>query len=96
MAFGIIHHFPGGTKENYEASIAAVHPSDGSLPKGQVFHAAGPVPGGWTILAVHDSKESWEQFRDTILMPRMEQGIDGGFPTPPEQTEIDLYKVISS
>jgi hypothetical protein len=95
MAFGIIHHFPGGTKENYEASIAAVHPSDGSLPKGQVFHAAGPVPGGWTILAVHDSKESWEQFRDTILMPRMEQGIDGGFPTPPEQTEIDLYKVIS-
>ena len=95
MAFGVIHHFPGGTKENYEASIAAVHPSDGSLPKGQVFHAAGPVPGGWTILAVHDSKESWEQFRDTILMPRMEQGIDGGFPTPPEQTEIDLYKVIS-
>ncbi|HEY7939775.1 MAG TPA: hypothetical protein VID05_08075 [Acidimicrobiales bacterium] len=95
MAYGVIHHFPGGTKENYEASIAAVHPSDGSLPKGQVFHAAGPVPGGWTILAVHDSKESWEQFRDTILMPRMEQGIDGGFPTPPEQTEIDLYKVIS-
>ena len=46
-------------------------------------------------MAVHDSKESWEQFRDTILMPRMEQGIDGGFPTPPEQTEIDLYKVIS-
>jgi hypothetical protein len=95
MAYGVIHHFPGGTKENYEASIAAVHPSDGSLPKGQVFHAAGPVPGGWTILAVHDSKESWEQFRDTILMPRMEQGIDGGFPNPPEQTEIDLYKVIS-
>jgi hypothetical protein len=28
-------------------------------------------------------------------MPRMEQGIDGGFPTPPEQTEIDLYQVIS-
>jgi len=95
MAYGVIHHFPGGTKENYEASIAAVHPSDGSLPAGQVFHAAGPVPGGWTIMAVHDSKESWEQFRDTILMPRMEQGIDGGFPTPPEQTEIDLYKVIS-
>ena len=95
MAYGVIHHFPGGTKENYEASIAAVHPSDGSLPEGQVFHAAGPVPGGWTILAVHDSKESWEHFRDTILMPRMEQGIDGGFPTPPEQTEIDLYKVIS-
>jgi hypothetical protein len=45
MAYGIVHHFPGGTKENYEAAIAAVHPSDGSLPEGQVFHAAGSVSG---------------------------------------------------
>ena len=94
MAYGIVHHFPGGTKENYEASIAAVHPSDGSLPAGQVFHAAGPSEGGWTIMAVHESKESWERFRDGTLMPRMQQGIEGGFPTPPEETAIDLYKVM--
>ena len=67
MAYGIVHHFPGGTKEQYEASIAAVHPSDGRLPDGQIFHAAGASPGGWTIMAVHDSKESWERFRDGIL-----------------------------
>lgn len=94
MAFGIVHYFPGGTKENYEASLAAVHPSDGSLPAGQVFHAAGPSAGGWTIMAVHESKESWERFRDETLMPRMQAGIEGGFPTPPEETEIDLYKVM--
>ena len=94
MAYGIVHHFPGGTKENYEASIAAVHPSDGSLPEGQVFHAAGPSEGGWTIMAVHESKESWERFRDGTLMPRMQQGIEGGFTTPPEETAIDLYKVM--
>ncbi len=70
MAYGIVHHFPGGTKEQYEASIAAVHPSDGRLPDGQIFHAAGPSTGGWTIMAVHDSKESWERFRDGILMPK--------------------------
>ena len=94
MAYGIVHHFPGGTKENYEASIAAVHPSDGSLPEGQVFHAAGPSEGGWTIMAVHESKESWERFRDGTLMPRMQQGIEGGFPSPPEETAIELYKVM--
>ena len=94
MAYGIVHHFPGGTKENYEASIAAVHPSDGGLPAGQVFHAAGPSVGGWTIMAVHESKESWERFRDGTLMPRMQQGIEGGFPTPPEETAIELYKVM--
>ena len=46
MAYGIVHHFPGGTKEQDEASIAAVHPSDGSLPEGQLFHAAGSSGDG--------------------------------------------------
>jgi len=94
MAFGIIHYFPGGTKEQYEASIAAVHPSDGSLPDGQVFHAAGPSAGGWTIMAVHETEASWMRFRDRILMPRMQRGIEGGFSTPPEETEIDLYTIM--
>jgi hypothetical protein len=94
MAYAIVHHFPGGTKEQYEASIAAVHPGAGRLPDGQIFHAAGPSDGGWTIIAVHDSKESWERFRDDILMPRMQQGIEGGFQAPPQETAIDLYKVL--
>jgi hypothetical protein len=93
MAYGVVHHFPGGTRDQYEASIAAVHPSDGSLPEGQSFHAAGPSAGGWTIMAVHDSKESWERFRDNTLMPRMQQGIEGGFATPPEETAVDVYKL---
>ena len=93
MAYGIVHHFPGGTQEQYEASIAAVHPGPGQLPDGQVFHAAGPSPGGWTVVAVHESQQSWERFRDEILMPRMQAGIDGGFPTPPEETAIDLHTV---
>ena len=93
MAFGIVHFFPGGTKENYEASIAAVHPSDGSLPEGQIFHAAGAAPGGWSIMAVHESKASWEKFRDGVLMPKMQEGIEGGFASPPQETEVDVYKV---
>ena len=40
---------------------------------------------GWTIVAVHESKESWEQFRDGTLMPRMQQGIEGGFTAPPDE-----------
>jgi hypothetical protein len=94
MAYGIVHHFPGGTKEQYEASLAAVHPSSSSLPKGQTFHAAGASTGGWTIMVVHDSKESWEKFRDEILMPRMQQGIEGGFPTPPEETTFEVYNLL--
>ena len=93
MSFAVVHHFAGGTKENYEASIGAVHPSGGGLPEGQIFHAAGASPDGWTIMAVHESKESWERFRDGILLPRMQQGIEGGFPTPPQETAIDVYTI---
>jgi hypothetical protein len=89
MTYGVVHHFPGGTRENYEASIAAVHPAYG-LPEGQVFHAAGPSDGGWTIVAMHESRQSWEAFRDGVLMPRMQAGIEGGFPTPPEETVFDV------
>jgi len=92
--YGIVHFFAGGTTDQYDASIAAVHPSDGSLPDGQIFHAAGSSAGGWTIMAVHESKESWEKFRDGILLPRMQQGIEGGFASPPEETVIDLYKLL--
>ena len=93
MAYAIVHFFLSGTKEQYEASIAAVHPSRKSLPKGQIFHAAGPSAGGWTIVAVHDSKESWERFRDGILMPRMQKGIKGGFTTPPQETSFDVHNL---
>ncbi|HKU31531.1 MULTISPECIES: hypothetical protein [Arthrobacter] len=93
--YGVVHFFPGGTKEQYEASIAAVHPGEGLLPEGQTFHAAGPSAGGWTIMAVHESKDSWEKFRNDILMPRMQAGIEGGFEAPPEETVIDLYKVLT-
>ena len=94
MAYGVVHQFKGGTKEQYEASLAAVHPADGSLPAGQMFHAAGPSEEGWTIVVIHDSQGSWESFRDSILMPRLEQGIDGGFAGPPEETTFETYNEV--
>jgi hypothetical protein len=93
MAYGVVHFFPGGTQDQYDASIAAVHPSDGSLPDGQVFHAAGASPGGWTIMAIHETQESWEKFRDEILMPHMQAGIEGGFQGPPEETTVEVHKI---
>ena len=33
MSYGIVHFFAGGTREQYETSLAAVHPGKGKLPK---------------------------------------------------------------
>ena len=94
MAYAIVHHFAGGTKEQYEASLGAVHPSRGKLPAGQIYHAAGPSEGGWTIVAVHESREDWEKFRDGTLMPRIQQGIEGGFASPPQETAFEVYNLM--
>ena len=90
MAYGIIHEFPGGTADQYAATVAAVHPADGSLPPGQVFHAAGPSADGWVVVAIHDSQEQWESFRDATLLPAIQAGIEGGFTAPPAERVFEV------
>ena len=51
MAYVISHFFPGGTKEQYEAAMIALNGELGVIPKGQILHVAGPVPGGWQVTA---------------------------------------------
>ena len=93
MAYAIIHHFPGGTKDQYEATVAKVHPSRSTLPKGQIFHAAGPAGDGWTVVAVFDSKSSWEHFRDGVLAPAIKAGIPGGVAAPPQETAFEVHNL---
>ena len=55
-----------------------------------MLHVAGATDDGWIIVAVHVSQESWEEFRDRILMPRMQAGIEGGFQVPPQETTFEV------
>jgi hypothetical protein len=96
MAYGVVHQFAGGTEAQYQASVAAIHPSDGSLPEGQVHHLAGPSGDGWLIVAIHDSKESWERFRDETLGPRMQAGIEGGLEGPPQETGFEVRNELTA
>lgn len=90
MAYGVVHKFVGGTEAQYRAVVSAVHPSDGSLPPGQIRHDAGPADDGWVIVAIHDSKQSWESFRDDTLLPALQAGIEGGFTGPPEEWAFEV------
>jgi hypothetical protein len=62
MAYGVVHHFVGGTEEQYQASIAAVHPGEGTLPPGQVLHMAGPSGDGWLIVAITTRRKAGSAF----------------------------------
>jgi hypothetical protein len=94
MAYGIVHRFKGGTREQYDASIAKVHPNGGAdLPEGQTLHIAGRTDDGWIIVAVHDSRESWERFRNETLTPGMQELGEAGLPGPPEETTFEVEKL---
>jgi hypothetical protein len=90
MAFCISHFFPGGTKDQYEAAMIALNGRLGKIPDGQIFHVAGPAPGGWQVTAVQETRESWETFLNDHLIPVMSKGVPGGFTTPPAETEFDV------
>ena len=84
MAYLITHFWPGGTEQQYQATLAVVHPPAG-LPQGQVYHAAGPTEGGILIAAVWDTKADFDRFVSEKLMggPPIEGGLQGG---PEERT----------
>ena len=87
--YAIVHTFKGGTKEQYENALKVVHPEGGGLPAGQMLHIAGPSEDGWVVVAVHDSKESWETFRDDILLAGLAT-VENGLPGPPQETSFEV------
>lgn len=88
--YGITHFFPGGTKEQYEKTLTLVHPDGGtSLPAGQTYHAAGPTGDGWLVVAMWDSKDVFESFRDGTLGPALHDA-DGVLPGPPVETSFEV------
>jgi hypothetical protein len=87
MAYLITHFWPGATVDQYNATIAVVHPP-GGLPDGQTYHAAGPSDGGILITAVWDSKASFDRFLNEKLMPSMP--VAGGFSGQPEERAAEV------
>lgn len=92
MGYLITHFFEGGTKEQYEAVLAEVHPN-GALPKGQTFHAAGPTEGGWLVVAAWESKADKDDFIQNTLMPAMGT-VENGFQGPPQERAAEIHNQV--
>ena len=87
MPYLLTHFWPGGTEEQYRATLGAVHPADG-LPAGQLSHAAGPTKGGYLIAVLWDSKESSDRFLSETLLPSMP--VEGGFDGQPDERGAEV------
>ena len=87
MAYLITHFWPGGTEQQYRATVAAAHPADG-LPAGQTYHAAGPTEGGFLIAAIWDSKADFDRFVQEKLIGG--PPIEGGLVGPPQERTAEI------
>ena len=76
MAIGIRAKMAGVTQEQFDAMDQAV---GRDAPDGLIFHASGPMDGGWGILDFWESREQFDRFIQEQVAPVMEQA---GAPAP--------------
>jgi hypothetical protein len=90
MAYLLTHFWPGGTEEQYRATLAAASAAAGGPPPEQI-HAAGTTEGGFLIAAVYDSKAACDEFVGKLMsaMP-----IDGGLVGPPEARGAEIINSV--
>jgi hypothetical protein len=70
MAVGIRLKLTGVTAEQMDKLNAAIDP-DGNPPDGIIFHASGPVDGGWGVIDFWKSREQFDRFAAERIGPAM-------------------------
>ena len=87
MAIGIRGKLAGVTAEQFEAMDAAV---GSDPPDGLIFHASGPIEGGWQVLDFWESREQFDRFITEHVAPVMAQSGAA----PPEITEFEVHEYL--
>ena len=77
MSVNIMVEAPGVTAAQYDAMIKDVWPN-GQIPKGCLVHIAGPMEGGWRVVDVWDSQETFDAFAHGPLAAAFQKhGVQG-------------------
>jgi hypothetical protein len=93
VAVGIRIKLPGVTQEEFDNSHDHVNP-DRTPPKGLLFHASGPIDGGWGIIDFWESRADFDAFQ-----PQIEQGMASAgmeLQGPPDIKEFPVHEMIHS
>jgi hypothetical protein len=90
MAVGIRLQFSGGTQEQYDAIHSHMN-VESAPPQGMIFHSAGPIDGGWGVIDFWESREAFDNFTQSQLMPAVQTLGDRAFPGPPELKEFTVH-----
>jgi hypothetical protein len=92
MAVGIRIKLPGVTEEEFDAVNKHIDPS-GDPPKGLLFHASGPIDGGWGVIDFWASRQEFDAFS-----PRIEAAISAAgaeLDGPPDIKEFPVHETFA-
>ena len=88
MAVGIRLKLAGATAEQVDKLNAAIDP-DGDAPDGLIFHASGPVDGGFGVIDFWTSRQHFDRFATDRIAPCMAAiGATG----TPEVHEFEVHE----
>lgn len=78
MAIEMRQELPGLTSEQAAAVAAQVNGIATTVP-GFIAHASGPIPGGYHVTELWESREAFERFSAEVVVPLMRQlGVELG------------------
>ena len=66
MAFAILAEIPDLTRDQYETVVKKVN--EFGSPAGALFHAGGPIEGGYRVIEVWETREAADTFYGSSLL----------------------------
>jgi len=87
MTTGIVAEFNNLDERRYERVNELLNLYQ-NPPKGLLLHSAGPIPGGWRVVDIWESREAFDQFFKDRLSGALKQA---GVTEPP--TKQDFFPI---
>jgi hypothetical protein len=91
MAIGVRIKLLGITQEQFDLAHDHINPTR-IAPKGLLFHASGPVDGGWGIIDFWESRDDFDAFSARIPEGMAAAGVvpQG----PPDIKEFSVHETV--
>ncbi len=91
MATGVLLEFQGIGEKEYERLIKELR-TEQNPPEGGVLHTAGPLPNGWRVFNIFESRESYEKFYNDRVTPALKLL---GMPNPSRKELYPIHNVMA-
>jgi hypothetical protein len=91
MAVGIRIKIVGVTAEQFDKVEAAVN-ARADRPDGLIFHASGPIDGGWGVIDFWESRAQFDRFAEARIGAAM---AAGGVSAQPDIHEFPVHEYLA-